>query len=77
MCDFMTLSSRNAFLRRKVGILRIDKVSSGPPGNQTLFVGRSRISVQLTRVGGQMHCDYPVLHRTSVKIVGDERVELG
>ena len=74
MCDFVALSSRNAFLRSKVGIFGIDKVSSGPTGDQTLFAGRSSLSVEFIPAQGQS--DYPVLHRTSVKVVGDERVEL-
>jgi hypothetical protein len=44
MCDLMALSSSNAFLRRDIGIFGIDKVSSGPPGDQALFVRRSRLS---------------------------------
>lgn len=74
MCDFVALSSSNAFLRRKVGIFGIDKVSSGPTGNQTLFVGRSSLSVKFIPARGDS--DYPVLHRTSVKVVGDKSVEL-
>lgn len=76
MCDFVALSSSNAFLRRNVGIFGIDKVSSGPPGDQTLFVGHSRLSVQFTPVQGQTHSDYPVLHRSSIKVAGNERIKL-
>jgi len=52
MCDFVALNSRNAFHRRNVGIFGIDKVISGPPGDQTLFVMRIHQSVQFTPAQG-------------------------
>ena len=76
MCDLVALSSSDAFLRRDIGIFDIDKVSSGPPGDQALFVGRIRLSVQFIPTRGQTHHDYPIFHRAKTKVVGDERVEL-
>ena len=74
MRDLVALSSSNAFLRRDISIFGIDKVSSGPPGDQALFVGRIRLSVQFILTRGQTDSDYPVLHRASVEVVSDECV---
>ena len=61
----MALSSRNALLRSKVGIFGIDKVGRGSTGDQTLFVGHNRLSVELIPGRGQTHSELPSspLHR--------------
>ena len=60
----MTLGPRYALLSCNVGIFRVNKVRCSSSGNQAL----SKLTDQHSR-RIQLDEDYPVLHRTSIKVI--------